>query len=285
MISQHNLFNVQNDTLSLVVDANAGARIVSLRFKGVEMLTQAEDHPQNYGSTLWYAPQSHWQWPPPAALDTSPYVAATDNGRLDFTSAVDATSGLQFIKRFRLDNQSNCAELEYIIRNTAIQPVAAAAWELTRMPGWLTFFPATCFASHVQSTLPDVQIIGDTSWYTLNKANLPISSKAFFDVNHNITQGWLASITPQRLLLVKSFPVLHPQDYSDGHAAVEVYAHEHGAYVELENHGGKTLLQQNDSLSYIVRWFVQAIPDNIEVHAGNQQLVEFAQALINTEKS
>lgn len=285
MISQDNLFNVQNDTLSLVVDAAAGARIVSLRFKGVELLTQPEVHPQNYGSTLWYAPQSHWQWPPPAALDSAPYVAVTDNGRWSFTSSVDAASGLQFIKRFRLHDQPNHVELEYIIRNTALQPVAAAAWELTRMPGWLTFFPSTCFAERVQSTLPDVQIVGDTAWYTLDKAHLPISSKAFFDLNHAITQGWLASITPQRLLFVKSFPVLWPQDYSDGHAAVEVYAHEQGAYVELENHGSKTLLQQNDSLSYIVRWFVQAIPDDIDVRAGNPQLVEFAQALINTKKS
>lgn len=283
MTRQNNLHYLDNGTLSLTVDANTGARITSLRFKGDELLTQPEVHPQNFGSTLWYAPQSHWNWPPPVSLDTAPYSTITDNGQLSFTSSVDTASGLQFTKRFRLQHQPNLVHLEYIIRNTSAQPVAAGAWELTRMPGGLTFFPATALAAGATSNLPDVQIIDNVAWYTLNKATLSVSRKSFFDIDQEISQAWLATVTPQRLLFLKSFPVLLPINYSDGHAAIEVYGHENGAYVELENHGPKTLLGHNDSLSYTVHWLVEAIPDDIEIRTGNSLLLDFAQALINTK--
>lgn len=285
MTRQNNFHHLDNGILSLTVDAHAAARITSLRFRDKELLTLPGDHPQNYGSTLWYAPQSHWDWPPPVALDSAPYEATIEPGQLSFTSSVDAASGLQFIKRFRLCERPNQIELNYVIRNTSAQPVTAAAWELTRMPGGLTFFPSVSFAAHVQSNLPDVQLIGNTTWYTMNKHSLPVSRKAFFDVDQEIPQAWLATVTPQRLLFLKSFPVLSPESYSDGHAAIEVYGHEQEAYVELENHGPKTLLGHNDSLSYTVRWLVQAVPDDVVVRAGNQQLVELAQALIKTKNS
>ncbi|MES1192311.1 MAG: DUF4380 domain-containing protein [Steroidobacter sp.] len=285
MIPHDNLYRLDNGTLSFAVNAQHGARITSLRFNDIELLTQPEDHPQNHGSTLWYAPQSHWHWPPPVALDTAPYDVKSDSGQLTLTSAADSASGLQFIKRFRLHDKPCHLELEYIIRNTAAHPVTAGAWELTRMPGGLTFFPSPSVAARLQSTLPDVQIINAMTWYTMNKTTLPVSAKAFFDVDQHLSQAWLASVTAQRLMLVKSFPVLRPENYSDGHAAIEVYGHEQGAYVELENHGPRTQLEPDAALSHVVRWHVQAIPDDVEVRAGNRLLVEFAQALINTKNS
>jgi hypothetical protein len=187
---------------------------------------------------------------------------------------------LQFSKRVRAGKTASI-EVEYEITNTGNEPIATAAWEISRSPAGLTFLPASRLTPTAETTLPGVQFTEGHAWYQIDPAPLDIGKKAFFDVN----AGWLAHVTPNRQLFIKSFEPLQPQQYSPGHAAVEVYAHIDGAYVELENHGPRTLLKSGESLSYIVNWYVHPIPADIKLQVGDQKLVEFAQEILRLEKA
>jgi len=279
-LNQH-IATLEFGHIKIIANAQHGARITSFSYDDQELLTQSHDHPENFGSTLWDAPQSRWHWPPPCTLDSEPYTIHLDALRLTLISNVDKASGLQFTKQISpLLGQAGVI-IEYSIKNTSNQAITTAAWEITRAPGGITFVPAAQLTPTANSDLPDLKIIGDFAWYTIDPAPLSIGKKAFLDVY----AGWLAHVTPNRLLFVKSFTPLTSDRYSSGHAAVEVYAHIDGAYVELENHGPRTLLEPGDSLSYAVRWFLQPIPDHIAVVSGNQELVHFAQEILNDEKS
>ena len=271
---------LQNGSVQIKVDVSHGARIISFSHQDVEILTQPTDHAENFGSTMWDAPQSRWKWPPPTALDSEPYAEHVAGDVLECTSAVDRASGLQFWKRIR-PLPTAAVEIEYGIKNAGPLPITTAAWEITRTPAGLTFVPATQLAVAAESTLPAIQFTDNHAWYTVDPAPLEIGKKAFFDVS----AGWLAHVTPNRQLFIKSFAPLKPKQYSPGHAAVEVYAHIAGAYVELENHGPRTTLQPGQSLKYAVRWFAQSIPDDMVVKIGNQVLIDLAQEILDTEKS
>jgi len=271
---------LEHGALKLKIDAHHGARIVSFSSNNMEVLTQPGEHAENFGSTLWDAPQTRWGWPPPPTLDSAPYKISRDKSQLEFRSAIDTVSGLQFTKRVRAGN-SACIEVEYGITNTGNQAVSTAAWEISRSPAWLTFLPASRLTPTVESMLPGVQFIDGYAWYQIDPAPLDIGKKAFFDVH----AGWLAHVTPNRQLFIKSFVPLRPDQYSPGHAAIEVYAHIDGAYVELENHGPRTMLHSGQSLSYAVRWYAHAIPADIKLEVGNHQLAGFAQEILRAEKS
>ena len=277
----HDTATLQSGPVSLKVNTQHGARITSFAYETQELLTQPDEHAENFGSTLWDAPQSRWHWPPPAVLDSSPYTARITPHQLEFTSAADQASGLQFSKFIRPMRDAAGVEIEYQITNVGSRPITTAAWEVTRVPGGLTFCPAMELARSCESTLPGIQFVDRHAWYTIDPAPLSIGKKAFFDVR----EGWLAHVLPSRVLYLKSFPPLNPVRYSTGHTAVEIYAHIDGAYVELENHGPRTYLEPGTSLSHVVHWFVRTVPEHIELRAGHQQLVEFAHALIDTKKS
>ena len=276
----HHIATLQHGPLSLKVNAQHGARIISFAHENGETLTQGNEHPDNFGSTLWDAPQSRWHWPPPVTLDSGPYTARISENKLEFNSGIDQASGLQFSKLIRA-LQDDGIEIEYRITNAGNTPIATAAWEVTRSPGGLTFCPAANLASHGESTLPGVQLLNLHAWYQIDPAPLSIGKKAFFDVR----EGWLAHVLPNRLLFLKSFSRIDPEEYSPGHTAVEVYAHIDGAYVELENHGPRTLLQPQASLSYVVRWLLQPLAAHIDVRPGNPVLIEFAQEILRAQKS
>jgi hypothetical protein len=268
--------------LSIKVNASQGARVISFAYQDIEILTQSAVHSTGFGSTLWDAPQSRWDWPPPPTLDSAPYAAIIEADQLQFISEVDSVSGLQFSKRIRLVSAPLHAELEYSIKNCSDAPVTVGAWEITRVPGGLTFFPSTQLAANAPSNLPDLHVVDEITWYTFNKAHLPagVGRKGYFDVNKRAAHAWLATVAPTGLIFAKAFPAVRPEHYSQGQAVIEVYGHEFGSYMELENQGPRTLLEPGAALTYAVQWFVQPIPSDIKPSVGNAALVEFAQAIV-----
>ncbi len=188
---------LQSGPLSLRVDAHHGARVISFAYEGAEMLTQPHDHAENFGSTLWDAPQSRWRWPPPVILDSAPYAADVSADQLQFTSRIDEVSGLQFTKVFRLLADPLCLEIDYFIKNTGSAAITTAAWEITRAPGGLTFLASSRLTPLATSTLPGVQFTRGHAWYAIDPSPLDIGKKAFFDMS----AGWLAHVMPNRMLL------------------------------------------------------------------------------------
>lgn len=61
---------LQTGPLSITADASFGGRITHFCFNGQNQLIE---NCVQTGSTFWPSPQSMWQWPPPAVLDSEPY--------------------------------------------------------------------------------------------------------------------------------------------------------------------------------------------------------------------
>lgn len=266
---------LQCGELGMEVDALAGGRIVSLSIGNIEMLTPASVHAENYGSTFWDAPQVNWNWPPRAALDSEPYSVGLDNGVLTLESKVDP-SGLQFVKQFRTDPTRGCFEIEYRIKNSGTNTLNVGPWEVTRVPGGLSFFPYEEVPGLPATALQPVTRSAGICWYAFDATFLNPGCKLFSGAK----EGWLAHVGPERCLFVKTFQDTSPADYAPEQGEVEIWGHDGGIYIELENHGPYRALEPSASLNYRVQWYLVRVPEHITIKAENPELVSFVRTLI-----
>ena len=94
-----------------------------------------------WGSVFWYAPQTDWNWPPPAAHNTNPYTASLKGNVLVLVGGIDNASKLSFTKNFSGESADTSIQLTYIIKNGGTAAKQAAPWADTRvLPGGLTFW-------------------------------------------------------------------------------------------------------------------------------------------------
>lgn len=257
--------------LRMLVDPQVGARIVSFTRAGVEMLSSAAVHPDNYGSTFWDSPQSAWGWPPRAVLDSGPYTVVSSAGTLELVSQVDP-SGLQFSKRIHANVARSCIEIEYRMLNHGQAPLKVGPWEITRVPGGLSFFPHEEVPGLPPTVLEPVSYENGICWYDFDAALLAQGRKLFSGAK----EGWLAHVGPERMLFVKTFLDTQPADYAPEQGEVEIWGNDGGNYVELENHGQYRELPPGEAHSYRVDWHMVKLPDDIEVRPGNPALVKLA---------
>jgi len=256
--------------LKMTVDPLAGGRIVSFALGLTELLTPASVHPDNYGSTFWDSPQSNWVWPPRATLDSAPYSVVSSDGAVELLSRVDA-SGLQFSKRFQASAAHMRFEIDYHMVNRSNAPIKAGPWEITRVAGGLSFFPYENVPGLPDSALEPVSYSEGVCWYAFDAAYLAKGRKLFSGAR----EGWLAHVGPDRSLFIKTFPDTQPQDYAPEQGEVEIWGHDAGAYVELENHGVYRELKPGESHSYRVNWYLSRLPVEIALVPGNPELVRF----------
>ena len=105
--------------------------------------------------------------------------------------------------------------------------------------------------------------------------NTPVEGKLNAD-----GKGWVAHLTPERLLLIKTFPDIQQAEAAQGEGEVEIYANlkasAPNAYVEVENQGAYRAIPAGGSLSWSVRWYLRALPDDIDARAGSRDLLAFA---------
>ncbi|WP_417069558.1 hypothetical protein [Niveibacterium terrae] len=273
---QQEAINLSLGARSLVVAPGQGARIVSLSLDGEQMLTQPQTHPANYGSTFWDAPQSAWDWPPRAALDSLPYRSCRDGRGQALLGPVDAESGLQCYKRFAVDAERGCFVIEYRLRNSGTSSCRTAPWELTRVPGGLSFFPVSAAAGLPESALAPTLERDGVCWYRFAEGDFKVGRKLF----RAGREGWLAHLLPGGLLLIKSFPEIEAGEQAPGHGSVELWGQDGGIYVELENHGRYQRLAPGESLGYRVCWFIERLPADLDVGPGSVALLEFVRGCL-----
>jgi hypothetical protein len=258
-----------------------GGRIISFRVGTHEFLTSADQH-ENYGSTLWTAPQSNWGWPPFSVLDEDEYSVEQSGGNLKMKSNPDPKSGFQIEKSWQpIGDQS--IRIEYIIRNISDKEKAVGPWEVTRVPcGGIAFFPDGDKAAIPESSLkPDMQKEG-INWISITKTPIPDHQKLFATAN----EGWLA-YELNGILFIKQFPDIKPENYSPQQAEVEIYTHNDKSYSELENHGAYRVLQPGESTSYTVTWSLVPVPPKVKLTEGSRKLTSFTRKQItlnNTAK-
>jgi hypothetical protein len=257
-----------------------GGRITSAKVGARELLTDASLNPINYGSTFWTAPQSDWHWPPVAELDTAPYSASTEAAGFTLvgpvvTSIDGVVAGLAVTKRFSADFAKNAIVAEYTLVNTSSVAKRVAPWEITRVArGGLTFYASDSAPMQAgeRPLLPSTRS-GDTYWFQHDERT-PVEGKLNAD-----GKGWVAHVTPERALLIKTFPDIQQSQAAAGEGEVEIYANLNvkapNAYVEVENQGAYSEIPAGGSLQWTVRWYLRALPENVSAAPGSADLLDF----------
>jgi Domain of unknown function (DUF4380) len=273
-------YQVQSGDAIMKISVNGG-RIISFNLNDHEFLTSASQH-ENFGSTLWTAPQSNWGWPPFAVLDENKYQVEFTGDILKMKSQPDPASGFQIEKSWQpIGNQS--IRIEYVIRNISDQEKSVGPWEVSRVPcGGIVLFPDGGKAEIPVSSLVADKKKKGINWLSIDKTPKPDHVKLFATAS----EGWLAYAL-DGVLFVKQFPDIKPGEYSPQQGEVEVYTRSDKSYSELENHGAYCKLKPGETLTYQVVWSLVKIPAFVKSSIGNYKLATLARkqlVILNPDK-
>jgi Domain of unknown function (DUF4380) len=257
------------------VDPADGGRIVAFSIDGRSVLLSREESPVAYGSSFWPSPQKDWAWPPPQALDRDPWNATVvDGSALALESGVDAKLGLSATQRIVADRPRGAVTIEYVLTNRAGSARRVAPWQNSRVrPNGLTFFASSGPALPASSLKLDP--INGVAWLAHSKAAFPASAKLFAEG----AEGWIAHVDGD-LVFVKAFPHVPGDAQAPGEAEIEIYVHESGRFVEMEQQGPYVELSPGASSSWSVHWLVRRLPPGIEAQPRSQSLVDYVRNLV-----
>jgi hypothetical protein len=259
---------------SVEVDPADGGRIVSFSLSGRSVILSRDESPEAYGSSFWPSPQSDWSWPPPPALDKGEWKTTMEDGALVFESQVDDKLALSVRQRITADTASGALDIEYTLSNRGRASRRVAPWQNTRVrPGGVTFYPSATGTSP-QSTLklaPQDGIV----WYVHVPSAVHESGKSFGDG----AEGWLAQVDGD-LLFVKVFPDVPPSAQAPGEGEIEIYVHETGRFVEMEQQGPYVEIPPGGSSSWKVRWLVRQLPSEVAAEGRGRKLVDFVRSVV-----
>lgn len=269
------MYHINMNGYAFSVSAYDGGRISGLQIDGEDMLSPKTINITNWGSTFWPAPQSMWNWPPPAILDSKAYSFSMHGDKVLMISAKDSVNtNLQFKKTFSPSASDNSVLVEYVIYNRGTSAVSVAPWEITRVPsGGLTFFPTGESRSGTLET--DVQDSIHITWFDYSNAVISSDEKLFSDGK----EGWIAHVHQGKMLL-KSFPEIALGEEAPGEAEIEIYVNGAKTYEEVEQLGKYTALAPQDSLVWEVKWYAADVPQDIDISVGSEELAGFARSLI-----
>jgi hypothetical protein len=256
------------------VDPTDGGRIVAFSLAGRNVILSHEESPDAYGSSFWPSPQSDWSWPPPPALDKGEWKTTLEDGALVFDSKVDDKLGLSVRQRITADSASGALDIEYTLSNRGGTARRVAAWQNTRVrPGGVTLYPSAT-ATFPQSTLKLVPQDGIV-WYVHVPSEVRASGKSFGDG----LEGWLAQVDGD-LVFVKVFPDVPPAAQAPGEGEIEIYVHESGRFVEMEQQGPYVEIAPGGSSTWKVRWLVRQLPREVIAEGRGRRLADFIRGLV-----
>lgn len=241
-------YSLSAGDVTMTVDAGRGGKILSFRLGDEEILNQGR-FPNSFGSTFWTSPQSEWNWPPVAEYDTKPFEASVQDGRLVLNGQKSERFGYRIRKEFSTDPKDGAFVITYTILNESGQTRKVAPWEISRVAnGGLLFFEA-------KSVEPANNMAGlpftfekKGAWYVMDEA------KENRKINADGT-GWLA-FANGKLLFIKKFHDLKAGEEAPAEAEIQIYANPGKTFVEVEEQGPYTTLEDGASVSWTVRWYL-----------------------------
>lgn len=258
----------------------AGGRIMSFGLSDAAA-DNILDHSNadNYGSTLWTAPQSDWNWPPPEGFDNANFtVTVTGNViEMEGPSTTVGSASVSLLKTFTPDLEGGAIDIVYTVRNEGSSSVELAVWEVSRVAqGGLTFFPEGGTPRLDSSRQPMTWTTSDGYIWFDEQEDGPSGGdgKLFADGS----DGWMAH-TDGEYLYLKQWPDVPGSDAADGEAEVEIYdSGSNGSLVELEVQGPAVTLGAGEETSLEMRWIVRPLTASAEV--GDSGLIEQVLALV-----
>lgn len=187
--------------LRVGIDPELGGRIFSVQIDGKELLLQSRPGLLNWGSTLWPAPQSRWNWPPPAAIQLGKYASKIQGDKLILESPTDTTFGFRAIKTFSFDKEKSGLTIEYTFINDADSAQHVGPWEISCVPAeGIVFFPLGAEPANSSGNLA-IEQVGGIALLRYDP-NIPAPPQKLYN---NATEGWLAHVNEDQVLFVKSF--------------------------------------------------------------------------------
>jgi hypothetical protein len=150
-----NGYRLEIGDISLGITPQIGGRIISLTYRGEELLFVQEEHKGEVfdfsrvqdlvrekerlgfrvwgGDKTWVAPQSAW-WSkiPPLELDAGQYSAHVIDNGLEMVSPVCRETGLQIIRQVELHEDQSIVLIE-TIRNTTDYIIERGIWNVTQV--------------------------------------------------------------------------------------------------------------------------------------------------------
>lgn len=270
-------YSLSRGNLTLIIDPNLGARVISAKFNNHEILLQERDDLVNWGSTLWPAPQSRWNWPPPAAMHIGLYASKIQGNRLVLESETDTTFGLRTIKTFSFDDLESALAIEYQIFNDSDSAQSVGLWEISCVPGsGIVFFPFGEIPGNTVNNL-DLDIVDGIGILKYE----PEKFEPWHKVFNNAAEGWLAHVNDDNILFIKSFEKVPSDEIAPGQGNVEVYVSKPLEYIELENHGSYRRIPTGGSHLYKVKWYFRKLPT--ELSPGDfpsKELISYVKKII-----
>lgn len=240
------------------VDASSGARIVTFSLAGTNILVAKAAGAAEFGATFWPSPQSAWNWPPIAAVDTGPYTASIQGDVLVLTSAMftigSSVSEMTIEKRFSVNSATDVVTIAYSFVNHGTAAVSVAPWEITRVAaGGLTFFPnpaagpapRTCSGGMAVPTTSD-----DESYTFFADLSSTGPTKLCADGG---PKGYEAQLSGD-LLLVQAWTDVPAASEVAGEGEDELYSDPSFTYEEVENQGKYASLAAGSTAEWTVRW-------------------------------
>ena len=283
----HYRFDSPSCNLQLDVNAHIGGRITQLLLDNKPVIKTYACSSDQYdpgascngsGSTFWTSPQKAWSnggWPPIASVDGEAYSAHIRNDHLVLNGSTNSLLGASINKDFSVDSTHCNVDLHYAINASREQHVAP--WEITRVPrGGVAFFPLgdkSKLATGPLATRISISTNNNIVWFDdTGIPVLPLSGGAKLIADGR--DGWLAYALQGRLF-IKIFDDVPLDVIAPGEGDVEIYAGED--FLELEAQGRYSSLKSGDTLPWLVRWRIVAIPKSVTIAAGSESLLKFAQ--------
>ena len=254
------------------VNAEKGARVSTFSIGDSNIIKQINGSDVNsWGSVVWPAPQSEFNWPPPRLINNGVYSASIDGNVMTFTSQTDKdgkNNQMQLIKSFWVNESDTSVSVKYSLINKGTSPIKKAIWEIARVPlNGISFWP-TGSAGTWGALASSVQTSGDYSWINISKESRR-RLKFFADG----AQGWFAHIDESNRLFVKTFEDVDSADFANGEGEIELWIADN--FIELENQGVARTLNTNDTLHYEAKWILRQLPEWVNPGIGDEVLIDF----------
>jgi hypothetical protein len=277
-------FVMTKGDISLGLVPDLGGRIMSLQFRGQELLYGSVDGAREFsflpeghipdlaslkrafgfqifgGDKTWVAPESMWlEKIPPLDLDAGRYTFEQKENAVVMTSPVCRETGLQVVRQVGFLEGEDIALVE-TLRNKTDHPVTRSIWNVTQIARpFDVFIPAAPDAMrsyHLKdTTLPDPEIVPfeKDGW-----AVIPCRNDVCFKFGGLVRKGRVAVVkeAPQgAVVFARVFDIAPGKTYAHD-SMVEVFNSSRYPYGEVEVHAPLTVIPPGGEVSLSQVWRV-----------------------------
>ncbi len=278
-----NGYRLKAGDISLGITPQIGGRIISLTYRGEELLFVQEEHKGEVfdfshvedlvrekerlgfrvwgGDKTWVAPQSDW-WSkiPPLELDAGNYSCNITDNRVKMISPVCRETGLQIIRQVAL-NEDRSIVLTETFRNSTDQEIQKGIWNVTQV---LRPFDVYLFAKKENiHAYKDEGLIEEAAQKISSHEDwvkIQCNDQTHYKFGGIVDKGIIMSLRKKdgnaTLAFMREFSI-NPQATYAHNAIVEVYNSPTYEYLEIEVHAPFIKLEKGQEITHSQSWKIE----------------------------